>query len=77
MDPSGQAQGCSQGGEGWDPRITEVYKFMPPDQLFDHKLIYRDPLPNSVSPNARIILIGDAAHSYVFTSAGGNPSNQR
>jgi 2-polyprenyl-6-methoxyphenol hydroxylase-like FAD-dependent oxidoreductase len=57
--------------DGWDPRIAEVYKITPPDQLFDHKLIYRDPLPTWVSPKARVILIGDAAHSYVPTSAQG------
>lgn len=57
--------------EDWDPRIAEVYKITPRDQLFDHKLIYRDPLPTWVSPKARIMLIGDAAHSYVPTSAQG------
>ncbi|KAL4945216.1 hypothetical protein BDV06DRAFT_219604 [Aspergillus oleicola] len=57
--------------EGWDPRIAAVYKATPPDQLFDHKLIYRDPLPTWVSPGARVILIGDAAHSYVPTSGQG------
>ncbi|KAK6811870.1 hypothetical protein RU639_012313 [Aspergillus parasiticus] len=57
--------------EGWDPRIAEIYKITPPDQLFDHKIIYRDPLPTWVSSKGRIILIGDAAHSYVPTSAQG------
>lgn len=57
--------------EGWDPRIAEVYKTTPRDQIFDHKLLYRDPLPTWTSPKARIILTGDAAHSYVPTSAQG------
>lgn len=57
--------------EGWDPRIAEVYKITPRDQIFDHKLLYRDPLPTWTSPKGRVLLIGDAAHSYVPTSAQG------
>ena len=57
--------------EGWDPRIAEVYKTTPKDQIFDHKLLYRDPLPTWTSPKGRVILTGDAAHSYVPTSAQG------
>lgn len=57
--------------EGWDPRIAEVYKTTPRDQIVDYKLLYRDPLPTWTSPRDRFLLIGDAVHSYVPTSGQG------
>ncbi|KAI1171109.1 hypothetical protein F4777DRAFT_71132 [Nemania sp. FL0916] len=57
--------------EGWDPRIAAVYRATPRDHIIDHKLLYRDPLPTWTSPGGRVLLIGDAAHSYVPTSAQG------
>lgn len=57
--------------KGWDPVVLELVKATPPDRLFDYKLVYRDPLPNFVSPQGRIALIGDAAHPFLPTSIQG------
>ena len=37
----------------------------------DYKLMWRNPRPNSVSPEARVIQIGDAAHAFLPTSGSG------
>ncbi|KAB5511518.1 hypothetical protein GE09DRAFT_1164565 [Coniochaeta sp. 2T2.1] len=57
--------------EGWDPVAHELVKATPPDRLFDYKLVFRDPLPTFVSPQQRIVLIGDAAHPFLPTSIQG------
>jgi 2-polyprenyl-6-methoxyphenol hydroxylase-like FAD-dependent oxidoreductase len=57
--------------EGWDPVVVELVKMTPPQQLFDYKLVFRDPLPTFVSPKARTVLIGDAAHPFLPTSIQG------
>jgi 2-polyprenyl-6-methoxyphenol hydroxylase-like FAD-dependent oxidoreductase len=57
--------------ENWDPVVQEIVKATPPEYLVDWKLVYRDPLPTWVSPKARIVLIGDAAHPFLPTSIQG------
>ncbi|KAL2019329.1 hypothetical protein VTK56DRAFT_9709 [Thermocarpiscus australiensis] len=57
--------------DGWDPAVVEMVKLTPPDRLFDYKLVFRDPLPTFVSPRARTVLIGDAAHPFLPTSVQG------
>ncbi|KAK4151055.1 hypothetical protein C8A00DRAFT_45680 [Chaetomidium leptoderma] len=57
--------------EGWDPVVVELVKLTPPDRLFDYKLVFRDPLPTFISPQARTALIGDAAHPFLPTSIQG------
>ncbi|KAK4192361.1 6-hydroxynicotinate 3-monooxygenase [Podospora australis] len=57
--------------DGWDPVVTELVKATPPDRLFDYKLVFRDPLPTFISPKARTVLIGDAAHPFLPTSIQG------
>ncbi|KXX74901.1 6-hydroxynicotinate 3-monooxygenase [Madurella mycetomatis] len=56
---------------GWDPVVVELVKATPPDRLFDYKLVFRDPLPTFISPKARTVLIGDAAHPFLPTSIQG------
>ena len=51
--------------------VTELVKLTPPERLFDYKLVFRDPLPTFVSPLARTVLIGDAAHPFLPTSIQG------
>lgn len=57
--------------EGWDPIVHTMVKLTPPDKMVDWKLVYRDPLPTWVSPEARTVLIGDAAHPFLPTSIQG------
>ena len=55
--------------EGWDPVCRAIVEKSP--RLVDWKLVYRDPLPTWVSKHARILLLGDAAHPFLPTSAQG------
>ncbi|KAK0710251.1 FAD/NAD(P)-binding domain-containing protein [Lasiosphaeria miniovina] len=55
--------------EGWDPVCRAIVEKTP--ALVDWKLVYRDPLPTWVSHHARILLLGDAAHPFLPTSAQG------
>lgn len=55
----------------WDPLCTTIIEKTPEDKLVDWKLVYRDPLPTWVSPEARILLLGDSAHPFLPTSAQG------
>ncbi|KAL2018422.1 hypothetical protein VTK56DRAFT_841 [Thermocarpiscus australiensis] len=55
--------------EGWDPTCRAIVEKTP--SLVDWKLVYRDPLPTWVSKHARILLLGDAAHPFLPTSAQG------
>ena len=55
--------------EGWDPICRAIVEKTP--ALVDWKLVYRDPLPTWVSKHARILLLGDAAHPFLPTSAQG------
>ncbi|CAK7212731.1 hypothetical protein SEUCBS140593_001602 [Sporothrix eucalyptigena] len=55
--------------EGWDPMCRAIVEKTP--SLVDWKLVYRDPLPTWTSTHGRIILLGDAAHPFLPTSAQG------
>ncbi|KAH6843450.1 hypothetical protein B0I37DRAFT_408286 [Chaetomium sp. MPI-CAGE-AT-0009] len=55
--------------EGWDPICRAIVEKTP--SVVDWKLVYRDPLPTWVSKHARILLLGDAAHPFLPTSAQG------
>jgi 2-polyprenyl-6-methoxyphenol hydroxylase-like FAD-dependent oxidoreductase len=58
--------------DGWAPVVQEIVRSTPKDaRLIDHKLVFRDPLPTFISPKARIVLIGDAAHPFLPTSIQG------
>lgn len=57
--------------KGWDDSLHEVIKFTPPNQIFDHKLAWRDPLPEWTSKYNRMIVLGDAAHPFLPTSGQG------
>lgn len=48
-----------------------MVKATPPDVLVDYKLVWRDPIPTWLSRSARSVVIGDAAHCHLPTSAQG------
>ncbi|KIJ59085.1 hypothetical protein HYDPIDRAFT_101380 [Hydnomerulius pinastri MD-312] len=55
--------------EGWDPRCAAILSKAP--ACIDWKLIVHDPLPTWISKVSRVVLIGDAAHPFLPTSAQG------
>ncbi|KAH7077569.1 hypothetical protein BKA63DRAFT_411071 [Paraphoma chrysanthemicola] len=56
---------------GWDPVLREIIRSIPPDDLIDHKLLWRNPNKKWVSGRGRIALVGDAAHPHLATSGTG------
>jgi hypothetical protein len=56
---------------GWAPIVHDIVNATPLDRLVDSELVFRDPLPTSVSPKARIALIGSAAHPFLPISIQG------
>ncbi|KAG6359082.1 hypothetical protein INS49_012602 [Diaporthe citri] len=57
--------------EGWAPWINELIKVTPSDGVVDFKLMWRNPRESWVSPKARVVQIGDSAHTFLPTSASG------
>ncbi|KAI0028905.1 monooxygenase [Vararia minispora EC-137] len=55
--------------DGWDPVCTALLARAP--AFVDWKLVYRAPLPTWLSPGARLVLLGDAAHPFLPTSIQG------
>ncbi|EJP66829.1 MAK1-like monooxygenase [Beauveria bassiana ARSEF 2860] len=56
---------------GFEQRLSSVVEATPPANLVDYKLVWRDPLSTWLSPSARTVVIGDAAHCHLPTSAQG------
>jgi 2-polyprenyl-6-methoxyphenol hydroxylase-like FAD-dependent oxidoreductase len=68
----GKLEECLEYVKGWAPVVQEIVRATPKDaRLIDHKLVFRDPLPTFISPQSRIVLIGDAAHPFLPTSIQG------
>lgn len=57
--------------EGWEPFLTELIKATPNNRCTDWKLLWRNPQPKWHSPKARVIQLGDSAHSFLPTSGSG------
>ncbi|GKU08265.1 mak1 monooxygenase [Fusarium langsethiae] len=57
--------------EGWDPVLRAIFAKIPEDVLIDFKLLWRDPVKKWVSDHGRVVLIGDACHPHLPTSASG------
>lgn len=55
----------------WDPRIKELIKLTPPKTIVNFELFWRNPQPSWTSPGDRVVLIGDAAHSFLPASGNG------
>ncbi|KAJ5296099.1 hypothetical protein PENANT_c021G02786 [Penicillium antarcticum] len=56
---------------GWPEVANRVIKRTPLDRLHDFKLMWREPQPCWVSPNGRVVQIGDAAHTFLPSSGSG------
>ncbi|KAM3501690.1 hypothetical protein MY10362_005362 [Beauveria mimosiformis] len=56
---------------GFEQRLSSVVEATPSSNLVDYKLVWRDPLSTWLSPSARTVVIGDAAHCHLPTSAQG------
>ncbi|RYP83146.1 hypothetical protein DL769_001452 [Monosporascus sp. CRB-8-3] len=57
--------------EGWAPWFKELINVTPENSVVDFKLMWRNPREKWVSPRARVIQIGDSAHTFLPTSASG------
>lgn len=57
--------------DGWDEQLRHIVQSITPDCLIDHKLLWRDPVPQWVSRDGRICIVGDAAHPHLATSGTG------
>lgn len=54
----------------WDPAILDLVRQVSVP-VVDWKLMFRDGNPRWTSDSGRILLLGDAAHSFVPTSGSG------
>lgn len=57
--------------KGWIPFVKEVIDAVPNREAIDFKLMWRNPRDTWASPKGRVIQIGDAAHTFLPTSASG------
>ncbi|KAJ9149913.1 Salicylate hydroxylase [Pleurostoma richardsiae] len=55
----------------FEPKLHEIVRNTPPENLVDYKLVWREPIDTWLSKSARIAVIGDAAHCHLPTSAQG------
>ncbi|KAL1632475.1 hypothetical protein SLS56_003553 [Neofusicoccum ribis] len=56
---------------GWTPFLTELIEATPNNTVIDWKLMWRNPQPQWTSPKARVIQVGDSAHSFLPSSGSG------
>ena len=57
--------------EGWDPIVHAAISAIPPENVVDWKLLWRDPIRKWVSTTGQITIAGDAAHPHLPTSGSG------
>jgi len=55
----------------WAPIFRELVKCTPPDTIVNFELLWRNPQPSWLSPAARVVQVGDSAHSYLPASGNG------
>lgn len=55
----------------WAPIFKELVKLTPPKTIVNFELFWRNPQPSWSSPGARVIQIGDCAHSFLPSSGNG------
>ncbi|KAF2138897.1 uncharacterized protein K452DRAFT_290542 [Aplosporella prunicola CBS 121167] len=59
------------GPKKWAPIFKDLVRLTPPKTIINFELLWRNPQPSWTSPGARIIQIGDAAHSFLPASGNG------
>ncbi|KAI0128691.1 hypothetical protein BJ170DRAFT_707047 [Xylariales sp. AK1849] len=59
------------GPNPWAPIFKELVKLTPPKTIVNFELFWRNPQPSWASPGARVVQIGDAAHSFLPASSNG------
>ncbi|CAK4030915.1 FAD NAD(P)-binding domain-containing [Lecanosticta acicola] len=57
--------------DGWPEVADRVIRATPTDSLVDWKLMWRDPQPTWTSPGGHVVQLGDAAHTFLPSSANG------
>lgn len=55
----------------WAPIFRDLVKCTPPNTIVNFALLWRNPQPSWISPGARVVQIGDAAHSFLPASGNG------
>lgn len=59
------------GTEKWAPIFKDLVKCTPKNTIINFELLWRNPQPSWTSPGARVIQIGDSAHSFLPASGNG------
>lgn len=59
------------GAEAWAPIFRELVALTPAKTIINFELLWRNPQPSWVSPQGRVVQIGDAAHSFLPASGNG------
>lgn len=55
----------------WAPIFKQLIALTPPQTIINFELFWRNPQPKWASPHARVVMIGDAAHSFLPASGNG------
>ncbi|KAI0480947.1 hypothetical protein GGR56DRAFT_628274 [Xylariaceae sp. FL0804] len=55
----------------WGRMLKELVKLTPPRTVVNFELFWRNPQPSWSSPGGRVVVIGDAAHSFLPASGNG------
>ncbi|KAB5584740.1 hypothetical protein GE09DRAFT_1165820 [Coniochaeta sp. 2T2.1] len=59
------------GDRSWAPIFKALVALTPPKTIINFELFWRNPQPSWASPAARVVEIGDAAHSFLPASGNG------
>ncbi|KAG8625896.1 hypothetical protein KVT40_006297 [Elsinoe batatas] len=58
-------------GPGWAPIFKDLIRCTPPKTIINFELLWRNPQPSWISLGARVVQIGDSAHSFLPASGNG------
>ena len=56
---------------GWAQDVYDLIDVAPDDQVYNWRLMFREPSPNWISSNGHVIQLGDAAHPFLPSAANG------